>query len=290
MRQILAAVTYCHNLNIIHRDIKPQNLLFESHDKDSRIKLIDFGISAFFKSASKLNLRVGTPYYVSPEVINKSYDSKCDIWSCGVLLYILLCGKPPFDGKKQDEVFAKILKGEYSMSGADWENISKQAKDLVKKMLILNPAERISAVDALNHSWIKKFSEEDGTKESTLVFLKEMRTFGVKHKLQQAGLTYIASQFTSKQEKKELEKVFLAFDKKGTGKLSNEDLIRGFREVYGEGFPAEEEVMKIMEIIDMDKNGYIDYSEFLVATVNKNKLLSREKLEAAFKMFDKVFF
>jgi calcium-dependent protein kinase len=117
MKQVLAAVLYCHSNNIVHRDLKPQNMLFESREPNARLKVIDFGTSQVFDPSQKMQLKIGTPYYVSPEVLRRSYDSKCDIWSCGVILYILLCGYPPFDGPTQEELLQKIAKGAYSMKG-----------------------------------------------------------------------------------------------------------------------------------------------------------------------------
>ncbi len=298
MRQVLGGVAYLHAKNVVHRDIKPQNILFESPEKNSRIKIIDFCASRFFETAEKMQSKVGTPYYVSPEVLRKSYDYKCDVWSCGVILYILLSGHPPFDGKTNVELFEKVSRGAYKMQGtavcicdmvgARWDTVSAEAKDLIKRMLTFDPEKRCTAKEALAHTWIQKYAVDKGDREITMTSFNEMRSFVAKYKLQQAGLTYIVSQLASKQEKHQLESVFLSLDKSKTGKLSSDDLVRGFKEVYGEGFPAEEEVMRIMDNVDMDKNGYIDYTEFVMATVNKEKLLSKERLESTFKTFDKV--
>lgn len=98
MKQTLSAIVYCHSKNIVHRDLKPENLLFDTKKDNANLKVIDFGTSRKMDSQKKLTKRLGTPYYIAPEVLKKNYDEKCDIWSCGVIMYILLCGYPPFNG------------------------------------------------------------------------------------------------------------------------------------------------------------------------------------------------
>ncbi len=166
--------------------------------------------------------------------------------------------------------------------------VSAAAKDLVQNMLLFSPQKRYSAKECLDHKWLQQHTHTNVDINVAKSLLHEMRTFSAHHKLQQAALTYMVSQLTTKQEKEQLEAVFLALDRSGNGRLSTDELVSGFKEVYGEGFPAEEEVLKIMQNIDMDKNGSIDYTEFVIATIDKNKLLSRERLVAAFKMFDTV--
>lgn len=162
MKQLLQAVTYCHNRKIVHRDLKPENLLMESKVSDN-IKVIDFGTSRVFDPNTKMNQKFGTvspdsliefqPYYIAPEVLQRKYDEKCDIWSCGVIMYILLCGYPPFKGKSHKEIFERIKQGKYNFQGPEWKEISKEAKVLIKRMLTFNPTDRVSAELALKDEW-----------------------------------------------------------------------------------------------------------------------------------------
>lgn len=117
MRQILLAVVYCHTQNIVHRDLKPENILFESLKPDSNLKVIDFGTSRKFNTNSRMKKTLGTPYYIAPEVLKQEYNEKCDIWSLGVVLYMLLCGYVPFSGTTPDEVFYKVKLGKFEFPG-----------------------------------------------------------------------------------------------------------------------------------------------------------------------------
>lgn len=114
-------------MNIVHRDIKPENLLIDSKDsKDIVVKLVDFGTSTRLDPNTKLSQKLGTPYYIAPEVIKMKYDEKCDIWSCGVIMYILLSGYPPFNGSTDEDIMKKVLKGKFSFDSEEWKDISKE--------------------------------------------------------------------------------------------------------------------------------------------------------------------
>lgn len=139
MHDVISAILYCHNHNIVHRDVKAENILFEAKDLSSPCKIIDFGISLKFSQDSKLQDKTGTILYVAPEVLKGSYDEKCDVWACGVLLYLILCGYPPFYGNSRQSVMKKILKENHSFNNQIWNNISDNAKDLISLMLIKDP-------------------------------------------------------------------------------------------------------------------------------------------------------
>jgi len=287
MKQLLSAIVYCHAKNVVHRDLKPENLLLESPDENARIKVIDFGTSQIFNPSKKMTAKIGTPYYIAPEVLSQSYTEKCDVWSCGVILYILTCGYPPFVGRNDFDIMNRIKKGIIKMTGAAWDNASDLVKDLVKHMLTYDPKKRYSAQQALNHPWIKKYCRQSYDKEFTMELLNNLRTFQTQHKLQEAAMTYIASQLTTTHEKDKLQNTFINLDINGDGKLSTEELISAFKELFGADFPAEQEVESVMARLDVDHNGYIDYTEFVMATINKKKLLSKERLQMAFAAFDK---
>ena len=153
IKQILSAVAYLHSKKIAHRDIKPENILFVSNDA-LNVKLLDFGNSRKMGENEAMSGVYGTAYYVAPEVLQGNYTEKCDVWSVGVILYMLLSGNPPFNGRLDVEILNNVKQGSYEIQGGVWNEISDSAKNLIVKMLTLDPDQRITAAEALNHVWI----------------------------------------------------------------------------------------------------------------------------------------
>jgi calcium-dependent protein kinase len=201
-------------------------------------------------------------------------------------MYILLSGEPPFNDPKADNeaIMKKVEKGKYDVSKGIWKTVSKEAKDLIKKLLTYKPEDRISAEDALQHPWIHDFKVEVDS-ESASSALKNLRGFRSEQKLKVAAASYIGSQLISKTEKEKLGKIFKALDANGDGKLSKDEIMNGYEEHFGK-LLNEDEVEQLFEEVDTDKSGFIDYSEFIAATMNSKKNMSEDKLTAAFKIFD----
>lgn len=144
-----------------NRDLKPENILYENPSDNSPIKIIDFGVSREFNpNASEMHQRTGTAYYIAPEVLKKKYNEKCDIWACGVILYIILCGYPPFEGPTEKAIMEKISEGKYSIQGQDWDDISKSAKAFVGKLLTFDPTKRYNWKDGNNYTLIIRASKK----------------------------------------------------------------------------------------------------------------------------------
>jgi len=284
MEQILSAVLYLHKHDFIHRDLKPENIIFETKDPKSKIKVIDFGTSCSYQKGSKLKQKLGTPYYIAPEVLKKSYDEKCDVWSSGVIMYILLCGYPPFNGPNDKIIFQRVLEGNFAFPEEDWSGISKQAKDMIKKMLSYDPAKRISTADSLQHEWFKIKMAPVANVNSKKV-LNNLKNFRADFKFQKAVLLYIISFFDLKDEKDELLKTFKELDLDHDGQLTHDELMIGYSKTMGEE-EARREVDRIFACIDVNNTGAIDFTEFLLATVDHKKLLSQERMTQVFKMFD----
>jgi calcium-dependent protein kinase len=290
MRQVLSAVNYCHRNHIVHRDLKPENLLLDTPPRESQplnIKVIDFGTSCLLAPNQKLKQRLGTAYYIAPEVLSMNYTEKCDVWSCGVILFILLSGAPPFGGQTDEDILRRVKTGKFSFAHESWRTISEAAKSLIRKMLTMDPRQRISAQECLDDEWIRTFCTQQAVTTHSVVFsLNNLKAFTAEQKLKQAFLAFISSQMMTKELEKQLSASFRAIDKNGDGKLSRDELL----EAYGQLMPAEEAlstVEKIMSNVDSDRSGYIDYSEFVLATANYTALLSKSNLEAAFNAFDK---
>ncbi|CAD8185028.1 unnamed protein product [Paramecium octaurelia] len=287
MKQILSAINYCHNEKIVHRDLKPENLLYESDKENSMLKIIDFGTSKEFVPKQKLNQKLGITTYIAPEVLKRKYDEKCDIWSCGVILYILLCGYPPFDARSEGRIMEKVSKGVYSFDSQEWEEVTKEAKEFVRKMLQFEPNKRINAQQALNDPWIKRFTNPTEFDRPLMTeVLTNMRKFTKQQKLQEAVFKFIVVQLATKEEKAELLKIFQCLDTNQDGKLSKQELLVGYSKVM-KPIEAAEEVNCIFQQVDKNNSGSIDYTEFVVATIDRQQLLSKQRLQVTFHMFDK---
>ena len=289
LKQILGCINYCHQNNIVHRDLKPENVLLEQNREFDQIKIIDFGTSLVFDESKKLDEKLGTPYYIAPEVLAKNYGSKCDIWSCGVITYIVLSGIPPFNGASDQEIMKKVKVGKFSFSDPIWASISDTGKDFIAKLLTKDQDKRPSAEEALQHPWIiqaNEQSKESVTSDMAMGALTNLQNFNAQSKLKQATFAFIASQLLSKNEKEQIDKVFRAMDTNGDGKLDKEEIKKGYAEYFGRTL-NDNEIDEMFDKVDSDKSGAIDYSEFVVATMNEKNLLSNNKLQTAFKMFDK---
>lgn len=160
IRPVVDALHYCHALNVAHRDLKPENLLYASKDPGAVIKISDFGLARFV-SDSNMTTMCGTPGYVAPEIIiGKGYDKAVDYWSVGVILYIMLCGSPPFYSENNNELFDLIVKGKFDFPSPAWDSISNEAKDYIKGLLTIDPHKRLNYERAIQHPWLNGKSSE----------------------------------------------------------------------------------------------------------------------------------
>jgi len=164
VQKILSAVEYLHELNIVHRDLKPTNLLLKDPNDLTDVKLADFGLSKLLSDDILMHTACGTPIYVAPEVLNgEGYDKEVDLWSVGVIMYILLCGFPPFFDDTNDitNLFEQILSGVYDFPEPYWDDVSASAKDLIGRLLVVEPKNRLSATQALQHPWFQNFARPE---------------------------------------------------------------------------------------------------------------------------------
>jgi calcium-dependent protein kinase len=283
LQQVMSSIEYCHNNGICHRDLKPDNLLYlnKGPEKNNPIKVIDFGLSQFI-SDQKLTTKVGTAYYVSPEILKGDYTEKCDIWSAGVILYIFLSGDPPFNGPNDNAIYQKIAQMKFAFPEKKWKNISNDAKDLIMHM-ISPEKERYTAKQVLEHPWFKNASTEplNSLNFDPVLFKGFVRGPAMK----KMSLLYIASRL-DENEIENLKKVFKSFDKCSDGQITYDELKQGLIQ-FNNTKLTENEIKDLFSQIDVDQNGKIDYTEFIAATVQESNYNKKEKIFEAFSMFDK---
>merc|ERR1712072_1047792 len=162
------------------------------------LKIIDFGLSCKYETGQVLTTKAGTPYYVAPQVLAGKYDQLADLWSCGVIMYVLLCGYPPLFGETDAEVLSKVRLGNFSFNAADWKNVSEDAKNLIRMLLKMNPRDRYTAEQALNHDWIKQKAPKATGASIGAGLVDNLKGFRSQNKLKKAALHIIANQLDEK--------------------------------------------------------------------------------------------
>jgi len=197
MVQILSVVSFCHLQGVVHRDLKPENFLFSSKDENSPLKVIDFGLSDFVKPDERLNDIVGSAYYVAPEVLHRSYGTEADMWSIGVIAYILLCGSRPFWARTESGIFRAVLKAEPSFDEAPWPTLTAEAKDFVKRLLNKDYRKRMTASQALSHPWIRNAQQVKVPLD--MIIYKLMRAYISSSSLRKSALRALAKTLTTNQ-------------------------------------------------------------------------------------------
>lgn len=219
---------------------------------------------------------VGTSYYIAPEAIITQYNEKCDLWSIGIVCFMLLSGKPPFDGKTDKDIIRKVRKGVVDFDIEELKEVSEDAKDFLKKMLTIHVERRCTGDEAMTHMWINKFNKATEDDNALADAFANLNKFNTKQKLQEAVINFVVYELASKEDMAELQKAFKVLDEDNDGELSKEELTRGYKKIYGD--KAEEYVDQIFAKVDIDGSGTIDYSEWVVATINKANLLTDDKL------------
>ncbi|KAH7544391.1 hypothetical protein ACOSP7_030385 [Xanthoceras sorbifolium] len=282
-RAIVNVVHVCNFMGVMHRDLKPENFLLSSKDENALLKATDFGLSVFIEEGKVYRDIVGSAYYVAPEVLRRRYGKEMDIWSAGVILYILLSGVPPFWAEKEKGIFDVILQGDIDFESPPWPTISGSAKDLVRRMLTQDPKKRITSAQVLEHPWIREGGEASDKPIDSAV-LSRMKQFRAMNKLKKLALKVIAENLST-DEIQGLKQMFTNIDTDNSGTITYDELKAGLARLGSK--LTEAEVQQLMEAADVDGNGTIDYIEFITATMHRHKLERDEHLYKAFQHFDK---
>jgi len=283
MRQILLAVNHLHENGICHRDLKPENFLFATKEKGADLKLIDFGLANKFGSKfdTRMNTVVGTPYYIAPEVLTGQYGFQCDIWSVGVIMYMLLSGKPPFEGRSSNEIFKKILTNGPKFKARVWDEVSAEAKQLITVMLSRVPTSRPTASDILKSHWF--YSTAGAVIKVEPDILEALINYKSETRFKKEALAVIVKNL-SFGEIQELKDAFVAIDTENTGDLTFSEIEQAMR---NQGYTlACDKIQSIMNYAGINSKGRINYSDFLRMTITSKSSLIEQKMWEAFKVFD----
>jgi calcium-dependent protein kinase len=286
-----------HENNILHRDIKPENILIASKEKDLLtdeeyfwIQIIDFGTAKIFEDNKNLKRIVGSSYYIAPEVLKHDYNEKCDTWSVGVILYMFLAGKAPFDGRSNEEIINSIKTKTLDLNNENLIQRSDEARDLVKGLLNKNIEERLSAKQALSHKWFKKFNGRqlfgNFMEKDIQPYINNLFNYTFHSKIQQLVIAFLVHNLPTTNSSRNILKLYRYFNISGDCKLTKDELVKGLIK-YREEVEVRKKVDHLFILLDGDNNGFIEYEEFLRACINKKEILTDEYLKYAYKFLDK---
>ena len=295
--QVFSGLWYLHDNKILHRDIKLENIMISKKEKDNEsgeelfwVKIIDFGTAKIFEKNKKEKDVVGSSYYIAPEVLKQNYNEKCDTWSVGVILYMMLVGRAPFDGKDDEEIISKINSGEYNSKEPRLLKHSPEVRDLVNKLLQKDLSRRYSAKEALGHPWFEKYGGRslfsNFKREEIETYINNLINYSFNSKIQQLVIAFLVHNLPNDESSINVLKLFRYFNKSGNCKLTKEELMNGLYD-YKDKNEVNNVVDHLFALLDGDNNGYIEFEEFLRACVDKKTILTSTYLKYAFKFLDK---
>ncbi|URD99886.1 calcium-dependent protein kinase [Musa troglodytarum] len=263
IRTIVQVVQNCHMHGVMHRDLKPENFLFGNKNENAPLKAIDFGLSVFFKPGERFTEIVGSPYYMAPEVLKRKYGPEIDVWSAGVILYILLCGVPPFWAETEQGIAQAIIHSVIDFRRDPWPKVSDAAKDLVKRMLDRDPRKRLTAQEVL---------DLDFTKTICAVYWV-------------LSASKVVAEHLSVEEVADIKDMFEKIDVNSKGQITLEELKHGLHKLE---YPISDADLKmLMDAADADGSGSLNYGEFVAVSIHIRKIGNDEHLHKAFRYFDR---
>eukprot|EP00455_Lapot_gusevi_P028474 TRINITY_DN3040_c0_g3_i2.p1 TRINITY_DN3040_c0_g3~~TRINITY_DN3040_c0_g3_i2.p1 ORF type:complete len:488 (-),score=146.77 TRINITY_DN3040_c0_g3_i2:536-1999(-) len=287
-KRMLQAIAYCHKNNIVHRDLKPENYVFDTEAPDSEMKLIDFGCARVVVDTERYTDMAGTPYYIAPEMLkadvvrNGRVLKACDMWSLGVIFYIMVTGLPPFNGNDDASIMRAVLHGKYH-----WPRnarVSDSLKDLISRLLNEKPLERLTALQALEHPWIAGLeSNSDVPLDAVVASLSE---FNKSTKIKRAVARLLVNHMTET-DVKQLAEVFAQLDTDGDGHLDAQEIARYMKKLFNyDDATAHKQAEAFLSEIDHDNNGKIDVQEFQAAHMRGQLSTNEEAMRKAFQSID----
>jgi serine/threonine protein kinase len=286
VQQILSIVAFCHLQGVVHRDLKPENFLFTTKDEHAQLKAIDFGLSDFIKPDERLNDIVGSAYYVAPEVLHRSYSMEADVWSIGVITYILLCGSRPFWARTESGIFRAVLRADPSFEEAPWPSVSPEAKDFVKRLLNKDSRKRMTAAQALTHPWIRS---ENMKIPLDIIVYRLVRHYLRATSMRRAALKALSKTLTE-DELYYLHRQFSLLEPNRGGRISFENFRQALLKNATEAM-KEARVFEILTSMDALSFKKMDFTEFCAAAISVHQLEGTDRWEqyarAAYDIFEK---
>ncbi len=286
--QLLLALNHIHKLKIMHRDLKLENILVAKKEEDGlyRIKLCDFGTSYLFKDGQKEKMIAGSSYYIAPEVFQRNYDFKCDLWSCGVIMYVLLTKKIPFMGKTEEERKKNIIKKGYSPEPL--QNFSKYVKDIINDLLERDYEKRLNAQQALTYDIFKVYKCKETinkiSSDEIKFYINNIKKYKKANVFQETAISYLIHNSDMEDIDGPL-KLFNLLDSNENGKIGYMEFYKGLCDIIGEKL-NEDEAKEIFYNLDTNKNGSFEQEEFIKAAVDKKIFLTDNNIKFAFNFFD----
>jgi calcium-dependent protein kinase len=290
-KQMIGAVCYLHGQGICHRDLKPENFLLSMPEdlQKVHVKLIDFGAARRFARDGFMTTKICALHYVAPELVSKKevqYNEKCDVWSLGVVLYLMLCGSPPFYGDDEMGVLKDIRKGRYTYEPRDiWEGVGKKAKDLIDTMLVVNPSARLAASEVASSTWFEEVCDLHPA-DLTQALVYQMRAFGFQVTLKKIALQVIAQQLSDEMVAG-VRMIFDSLDTHAKGSLKVSELAKAIKKVALPDVTENDINLMLAEVSQHDTMAQVSYTQFLAATIDHHQYLrSEDTVRAAFNVFD----
>lgn len=286
--QMAYAVNYMHERKIAHRDLKPENFMFKTKG-GNELKLIDFGLSQTFSRKDKMRTICGSPYYLSPEILNQKYTKKCDVWSLGVMLFEMLTGQLPFYSDNNNDLFRLVQSGRYdkNLISENKKNFSENCQDLIKKMIVVGENERPDLQEVLEHDWFKQEMLEMRTDNMKLIrkkMLENLLHFSVTSLLQREIMGLMVQAFQDAKEIKTLKKIFMAIDADFSGTIQKEEIDSLYKYM---GMEQTEEVIEdIVDLLYLKEKGLITFLEFEAGLLDPEFFVDEDRLKIFFNFMD----
>jgi calcium-dependent protein kinase len=287
VRQVASALRYAHARGIAHRDLKPENICFCDRD-GTQVKVIDWGLGFYFGQGARMSSAVGSLTYAAPEVLEAvsgiEYGSACDMWSLGVLTYVMLSGKPPFWGNHREQL-KKMKREQFPFRGMPWDRVSAECRDFITSLLRSDVKKRMSVVQVLEHPWFRQAKKDGLLKEEQREVLANLQTFKNNSMFFSICVASVARQLDHG-SLKSVHKVFAEMDSNGDGVLELHEVKAGFEKLFGKDSEEANQVEEMFHKLDLDGSGTIDYTEFCAAGIGEHISTQEHVLWAAFKTFD----